>query len=373
VVSRQNFPLTIAPGERKSIELCSTGLVDSVLVARLKILGECVDRDVAIIPFVQRIDTTAPRITRPDLQCSDEVVLTFTDEFGSGIVEFRVDTLINCTAELDPAQASLPSGIVSARIRRIDYRKDMIYQVGISDRAGNTIVERDTLGGFTIDVFDVVDGLALGPDPEKTLEGEMLDVRHRRCDSLTLANHGTQPLVIGGIALKGNVTYSVPPSQFPVTIPPRSTVKVGICIDGARAGSFVDTAYVLDQCLHRDTVPVKVVVAGLTGGGTDACNNAISIEQYGASKRTFITTPIPNPASGALATVDLGLDRDDVVAIQLYSADGTPVADIMRGVALSAGISRIGFDISSLESGAYFLQLRTASGTVQVQKFMVSR
>ncbi len=372
VLVRQTFPITIPPGGAADVELCSAGLEDSMLVAHIDLVGGCRDREVAVLPITHRVDTTAPGVIRPMGRCTDDVDLTFTDAYGSGIVEMHFDTLINCTGEFANANQSFPTGRVTAHIRRIDPRQDMIYQVAITDDAGNTIIERDTLGGFTLSILDKP-GDTLRVDGTDVWDGKEIDVRQSRCDSLILANHGSQPLVIAALTLRGNQTYSVPPSQFPLTIPPGGHRSVAVCIEGTLLGHYVDTAVVYDFCGTHDDLPVKVVVNGLDGTGTDVCNNTIRAQQEGPAKRTYITTPIPNPAGGPTATVDVALTRASVVSLEIFSSTGQPASTVMRGVEMKPGVTRIEFDVSSLDAGAYFIRLRTADGDVHSQKFIVRR
>ena len=106
---------------------------------------------------------------------------------------------------------------------------------------------------------------------------------------------------------------------------------------------------------------------------TDNCNSALSVQALGPAKRSFLMTPVPNPATSATVFVDLGLDRHQQVRLELLDQQGNVAATIMRGIDLGAGLHRVSFDISDLESGSYFCRLVTQGGEAFVQKMIVGR
>jgi hypothetical protein len=170
-----------------------------------------------------------------------------------------------------------------------------------------------------------------------------------------------------------NLRYSIPPSQFPLSIPPGSSHAIAVCIEGDQKVTLDDTMRIVDECGNEELVAMKTPTTGLYGFGSDICNNALRIDQMALTRRTFLMTPVPNPVTGATAHVDVGLAQDEVVRLELIGSDGTPSLLILNGIGLNAGVSRVEFDTSELKSGAYFCRLTTGSGGMHVEKIVVNR
>ena len=135
---------------------------------------------------------------------------------------------------------------------------------------------------------------------------------------------------------------------------------------------MLDTLVLLDECGHGEELAMVLPVQLLDLGGSDICNNAISINTFAPAKRLFLSTPFPNPADG-VARVDLGLDRDETIDLEIFDADGRPALAILRRIDLPSGINRVAFDLSSLGNGSYFCRLVTSSGGMRVEKIVVRR
>jgi hypothetical protein len=279
---------------------------------------------------------------------------------------------VNADLSFTPGPEGLPSGGVEIVLHRRDPRQDMIYEIVLTDRTGNVVVQRDTIGGFTVAAVDFA-GDTVGLRWGRSLVGDTLVFSTDRCDSVVLTNYGKKPLPITTIWMRGNISFSIPPAQLPLVIPPGEQVAVMLCIQGLRDSTMIDTVVIANGCGLIEEVQVEATVTLVRGLGTDYCNNAITVEQHAASKRTFMQPPVPNPAEGATATVDIGMAQEELVAFEIFSATGEPALTVMRGVELPAGINRVTFDISELDAGAYFCRLTTATGAVHLQKMIVAR
>ncbi|HEX5131711.1 MAG TPA: S8 family serine peptidase, partial [Candidatus Krumholzibacteria bacterium] len=73
----------------------------------------------------------------------------------------------------------------------------------------------------------------------------------------------------------------------------------------------------------------------------------------------WIGDPRPNPVAG-LATIDFGLNREDVVAINVYDVAGRRVATLLNRGSRAAGSGTVTFDTSALASGVYFVRMESA-------------
>jgi hypothetical protein len=187
-----------------------------------------------------------------------------------------------------------------------------------------------------------------------------------------ITNYGTQPVHVERIVMKGNMSYSIPPAQLPFVVEPQKTQRIAICIEGRGLGDQLDTMLIYDACGHEDQLLMKTPVLASIGTGLDRCNNAISITTFMPTKRTFLTAPMPNPSRDA-AQIDLGLRQPEVVDLEIFNASGEPVMSVLQNIDFPSGVSRVAFDVSTLESGAYFCRMTTAGGEVFVEKMVVNK
>jgi hypothetical protein len=183
----------------------------------------------------------------------------------------------------------------------------------------------------------------------------------KRCDSMTVVNYGVRTLRITRAYLAQNVEAGIPAAQFPIVLAPGERKLLYVCLDASETGPLDDTLSLLDDCGRVDRVALRAPVHGLQAVGGDRCSTALSVRSMGASKRTFLATPVPNPSTG-LVTIDIGLSADDVIALELVDANGRVAHTIMRGEPLAGGLHRIVADLGALESGRYYLRLAGTTG-----------
>ena len=366
---RTALPLVIAPGERATLRLCAAGWADTVLSTRLVIVGDCLDRAVAELPIISGIDTTPPSISSSDAACRGTVLLTFTDRsaVNSTISSVTFDSLFNARVV---RQGDFPASVVETELEPIDPRRDLVYQVRVIDGSGNETVRRDTIGGFTLAMLDDArDSVAIRF--ERDLRLERIIAGDGRCDSVVLHNYGGRTLTLTTLRFAGNRGFSVPPSQLPLAIPPYGDRTLLVCVEADGNGILNDTLLLADACGRSELVVLRVAVPPVLT--QDGCNSVISVMTVGASKRTFIATPFPNPSRGTIVTVDLGLASDGAVTLELVDAGGTTVNTVLDHASMRAGLHRVAFDVASLDNGTYFCRLRTDGGSHATGRLVVQR
>ncbi|MDB5033908.1 MAG: hypothetical protein JWQ98_1149 [Chlorobi bacterium] len=365
------LPVIIPPGGDAQLQICFTDLADTSFTTGLTIGGDCADRMVALLPVVNVIDTTGPGIGREGIGCGDDFTISYSKRFRtSGIASFSNDTAINCTVTPITDPASLPANLVQFKLHRNDPRLDMIYQVTISDGSGNSVVDRDTIGGFTLAMLDSARD-TIGVRVDKGWFSDSLALTEVRPDSITLVNYGIRPLTLASAFMKSNVRYSIPPLQLPLVIPAHSSVGLRVNVQGADVGDQIDTLVLVDLCGHNEELAMLTpVIASVSNAAV--CNTRISVSTFAPVKRTFLTALAPNPSNTG-AYVDVGLTHQQPVSLAIYDANGNRVMDLLQNIELNAGISRITFDVSGLGNGAYFCRMTTSGGESRVEKMIVNR
>lgn len=364
---------TLAPGERRTVEICYEALRDSVVNVMLQIGDSCQGREVVDLNVYSIIDTIPPLHLGQEAGCGEGVEIVFEEPSARfmGIASIDVVEVVNAQSTFAPGPSGLPTSRVVMRLDPIDFRQDMIYEIRMRDLAGNETVVRDTVGGYTLAAFDVANEQQVSTRLGVEWSTEPLDFLGQRCDSLLLKNYGTRDLVVGQIIVEENLDFSIPPAQLPLKIRAGDSILIAVCLEGRFAGDQIDTLLIVDTCGRWERVPMKTLVDFGLGHGVDRCGQQLLIQAFAPSKRTFITTPFPNPSNGESVGVDIALSRDESVTVTILDMAGEPVLHVLRESQMQGGIHRLQFQPVGLKSGVYFCRMTTRSGQVYTEKMVV--
>jgi hypothetical protein len=112
--------------------------------------------------------------------------------------------------------------------------------------------------------------------------------------------------------------------------------------------------------MYSDDAGAHLAWAATFNGEQDVYYSVITPEYLGIADKNDISTlriyqSYPNPFSD-FATIPIYLSEKNFVSLKVYTVTGTEVATLVNGI-LEAGLSRMIFDGSGLESGVYYYRL----------------
>lgn len=365
----------LLPGESAAVEICYAATNDTSLVVQLELQNQCVTRIVAQLPLNHRVDTVGPAILGVADPCVNGVNLETGEQWaGSGIVQVEYDQLVNCTTDVPLQQFSPALRSLSLSLRRIDPRQDMIYQITVVDAVGNKTIRRDTIGGFTLAAYDAAQQ-QVAVRLERDWQADSITYGDFRCDSITLTNNGLRRLEIAQARMRGNLNFSIPPTQLPFSLAPGESRKLMICLLPTADGNSLqaDTLELSNQCGIGEEVALKLPVTWLNGTGQDGCNNALRVQMFAAARRTFLGLPTPNPGANSTSRVDVALAQPSHVWLDVVDQQGNSRGEVLGNVELRAGVHRVEYSVEHLPSGQYFVRLRTDHGEAFTQKLILNR
>jgi len=202
---------------------------------------------------------------------------------------------------------------------------------------------------------------------------DSVDLATPRCDSLRIANTGTDTIVIGSAALRHNTTFSIPPSQLPLRVPPGQDRPLFVCCDPESIGEYNDTLLLRANC----DLLVRLAASGNYPAifGFDECGSRIGLRAPDSDNVLVkISSPYPNPASevvtvplerssrpGASAPAERFVMRD---LLGTVVAEGEYHRSSVRN--LAGRIDERGsctFDVAGMPQGYYFITVSTATET----------
>lgn len=366
------FPLTLAPGESRTVSICYVHTGDTSFVLDLAIDNGCIQRPVARIPVVSGTDSIVPVQIGDFDPCQGDRTIVFRElgALNSGVQSVVVNKQLNAEVSISP---ELPAREVRVRIARIDAYKDMIYSLTVTDRVGNTTTITDTVGGFTLSVRNV-NSQQVGFRVDRPLDyGDMI-LTQERCDTIYLENYGIRTLELRRPRVVGNVQYSIPPEQLPIILQPGERRPFVVCFHPLSIGVQRDTLLIDFECGNpQEKVLVVSQVSPLEGISSDRCGNAISFQVGGLVKKSFLQTPAPNPVTGATTSITIGLAQPTDVTLSLHNGLGIEQARLLDHSPVPGGILRFDAVIDDLPSGAYYLRMTTSDGTIATQRLVITR
>ncbi len=135
-----------------------------------------------------------------------------------------------------------------------------------------------------------------------------------------------EPLLISKPFLVGNVYFSIPQSQLPITIAPGDFGELQICASAIDSGLVFDTLGLPDTC-STSKVIVRSRGLPILFNGTSRCNVSVDALVYRAGSSWRLSAPFPVPASTTLTiTATLINGRDGAFTASLLDVTGRIVA-----------------------------------------------
>lgn len=366
------FPVEIPPGGQRSFSVCFLHVGDTSFTTEIMVDNGCDLRTVALLPLISGIDSTSPGMTPVFEPCESDRMIRLSEAgaLNSGVGSITFLDSMNVEAIITP---ELPAKSVQLQLKRKDPFQDMIYSIEISDVVGNKSIITDTVGGFTIKVQDA-DATQLGFRVDAAWDYQHLVYGQEACDTVYLTNYGLLPLELQRPRVLGNLDYSIPPDQLPVTLMPGEVRPFVVCVSPRGFGENLDTLVLDFFCdSPSEMVLLRTFVDPLQGRGDDRCGNAIEFEVGGFVKRNFLQTPHPNPVPGDRAAITFGLDKPQDVTLSIHNELGNEVQGLLKHDPMPGGIARINAALEELPAGLYYIRMQTSDGTVLSEKMVITR
>lgn len=193
-----------------------------------------------------------------------------------------------------------------------------------------------------------------------------------RCMNIGVVNlSDTSDLVMRGARFKGNVFFSVPQGQFPITIPPSGVGELVICASAVDVGQIHDTLQFDDAC---STVGIPVFTTGLPIAlqGTSRCDLPVETSIVRAGSAWRLRAPYPNPSdeitSVFLARTGIGSTS---VSIDILDLTGTPVIGSVQ-VEVSHETTHL-LNVAGLRVGLYVVSMTIDGEPLSSFPLIISR
>jgi hypothetical protein len=350
------LPIVLAAGASETLQVSYRALSDGIVNDTLRVGNTCATRAVALFTLEAITDRTPPLIAKTPDACSQRIAFDVTDggTLASGVASVTPIRLVNCTLRTDSIGAVRTRSILSVTNPRLD----AFYTIQVQDSSGNIATVSDVIQGFTVAL--VGDRTTLGNFGATSTGGTT------NCIRLEYRNTGSLPFSLRNLAPQGNMSFSAPPLQFPITIAPGATSRITLCFVPTEFRDYRDTLILGANCVG-DTLILRGTGITPVYDATSRCDVPIQLRVLSTPAVLAIVHTAPQPVSD-VATVRVQSSEAATISTTLYSTDG-----IERGgpfvMNVEAGETDVRLDTKNLETGVYFCVVQ--SGLKRVMRQLV--
>lgn len=351
----ENLPIILNPNDKKVLTVCFYNAKDTLWNDTLFVSNDCIQRPIQAFSFKAITDRSMPQalVNADDCLRNWDITLTEIKEYDIGISDISIpdSSLVNCTAIIKTVDSSLSTVSITV----IDDLQDAEFTIIAEDSSGNTNTIKKAIPGYTISFTGKgLENTALwnfGSVPIGTI----------RCDSVMLYNYGKYIIDLQSFALKDNVNYSIPPSQFPLIIPPGDSVPFIICYEPKRVQSVTDNDGVaLAYRCNNKNLEITGNAVKATSLQAVQCEIPLRISSIG-DKLPTIQQIYPQPINDAM-TIDIESFSQSRIIFTIIDGMGVPICSY-NPIECAKGYYTISLPVNNLVSGLYYLQLSNGGVT----------
>lgn len=351
----ENLPIILNPNDRKVLTVCFYNAKDTMWNDTLFVSNDCTQRPIQAFSFKAITDRSMPQAIVNSDEClrNWDIMLTELKEYDIGIAGISIpdSSLINCTASIKTTDSSLSTISISV----IDDLQDAEFTIIAQDSSGNTNTIKRTIPGYTISFT------GNGLENATSWNFGNVPIGSTRCDSVMLYNYGKYSIDLQSFALKDNVNYSIPPSQFPLIIPPGDSVPFIICYEPKRVKSVADNDGVgLAYRCNNKNLDITGTAVKATSLQAVQCEIPLRISSIGEILPK-IQQIYPQPINESM-TIDIESFSKSRIVITLIDGTGIPVCSY-NPIECDKGYYSILLPVNTIMSGIYYLQLSNGDTT----------
>lgn len=356
----------IKPGKQYSIKICKPISSDTVVIDTLYIESDCGIRPILALNLRFLPDRDAPRLNDTLDACKHNLDLIISDSLSwdSGIDTIIVDRAVNLDYIID--YDTLISKVYCAVRNPFE---DSYIKVTARDIFGLESTYEKGIPGYTLS-FGSLDSLINGGTDSipsgitKKYTFDTTTIGAMNCDTLKIYNYGNYTFVLDEGFLSQNTIFSLPLSQFPITIPPKSTADLIFCYTPFLADTMpdVDSLIMWGNCIPK-LLPMEGSATGLLVTGDSKCYMPITFSTDSTTQQaTFMEQAPPQPARQTL-NLKVNVPEDETLSIILFDVNGNSF-HLIDNMNARKGSYNLNIDVSKLSRGLYLGVMQYGSGAV---------
>lgn len=353
------FPLTLNPGDKIDFEVCfdAIGRTGQHEIS-ISLVSSCIKEErIKQMLFVGG-DNKEPEISAIFDNCDRDIQLQVTelDDFDFGIKEVRLIDSVNITFN----STMFDSKDMTLNFKVIDPYKDSYISIEIEDSSGLVSSFERIIPGHTLE---------FGENRERTTNIQLGNVlkSSKNCFKIPIYNYGLYPITYENYRLINNDIFSVPLSQFPLTIYPNDSNYIEICMTSNDLGELeLDTLFLEALCIET-AIPMEGFIIRDIKEANSKCDLKVIIKE----KVDFegFGEVFPNPVSDKLNIEISSVFEGD---LKYYILDNSGTIIDVNTIKIGQGLFILEIDVSNLINGNYTIVFEFETSRIS-RKFIVNK
>jgi hypothetical protein len=357
LIANTALPIVLQPGERRVLDYCVRTFESGIFTDTLVLESGCAKRPILAVSVEAFADTQEPFVTEALGGCERSIEYLASDNrrFDSGVERIEILSALHCTIRSERRA----DGVMQIRVSLLNRRSDAAYRVAVRDSAGNVRMIERNIPGFNV-------RLTLGseiisstyPIVVSAATAQMLT-----CATVRIENLSAYPLQLDTLWLRGNIIFSLPPSELPFILAAHETKPLRICFAPNEVARFSDTL-VLEKFCERESIPLIGIATEGAQEAMSRCNALIRLTPRRVV--AFVASVFPQPASDVVV-----IDMKPTMAATTGEKDVFPEEQVLVSIVDMYGLIRhtshhtvtpsslaLSLNITNVSDGQYIWQIR---------------
>lgn len=334
------FPMNLKAGEEATIEICfdtKDKLGEYKLELDLK--TDCEQEERINLNIDVNKDSEAPRVLANASDCDRSINLSITesDDFDYGIKEFRVIESLN----IEVINKKNNTFNMDYTFQVIDPYQDALISIEVEDSAGFVNTFERVIPGHT---------LGFGEENQRSASVDFGNItkNFNDCYLLPIYNYGDYAITYYNYNLINNEEFSIPFSQFPLTILPKDSVKLELCLSSPNLGILELDTLVLNALCIDTKIPMESFIIREINETNSKCNLKLVLKEK--AKFEGFGDVYPNPVQNQL-NIELSSIFESDLKYYILDLNGNIVDQ--NTIKIGQGLFILEIDVTNLNNGTY--------------------
>lgn len=303
---------------------------------------------------------TIPYVTEKSSGCFNRIY-SVSHEIPSNNISVIKERTNNVTVNI--SQDIYGSGATILSIALEDNSRDGFYAVKLIDAADNFRILSDTIQGNTLSAY-------FDSDPGNP---DTVQIGGQKCSEFILKNSGILPWHIeGGLCFRKGINFSIPLSQFPMTIPPLDSQSVTFCafpLECPEQEEILFDTLDLNFGCSETHLPVSVIPQKIMEYGNSKCGLPLTLT-ISSIADSLVFDEIKINSIRKTAALIYGLPYAGNFDISIFDISGNYLGNIYKGSG-KAGFYEFDYDYSDLPDGLCFVRISHPAGIITRKMLIV--
>lgn len=349
-----SLPLTILPKMVVDFTFCINFDTPGQYDFQIFLEDSCLHRLTHEFSIYTFIDKTPPEVKIVSDPCNTKFEILSTEflKTDAGISSVEISDVVNGMYSTMKTNSKENFTVFTVT----DPRQDASFKITVKDSAGNVKIEVIKIPGYTLaySTTSLKDSSVVRFGPRA--------VGYRHIDTIFIENYGSYNIILESPKMAFNTNFSIPQSQFPLTIGPSERKEISVVYKPTNAKSLLnsDTVYFTFNCLG-DKITLLGEPISYEVQANSKCQVPLKFKTD--SIPLFLEATLKSNMIQSFAIVQFESDSPTETNLEIRTLLGEIIWS-ENNIIIPKGYSEKAVDFSNLSNQIYFIKLDVAGEVV---------